>query len=950
MHILSHSHMDVGWLQRVNDIYTNVVRNIYNTTIKALDQNPGRRFVAAESVFFSRWWNEQPDEVRKMVRDMVESGRLQFVGGGWVQNDEAVPHYTTIIDQMTLGLRFLNDTFGPQCGTPSVAWQADPFGHSVSQASLFARMGFSSLMIGRITFTLKDKWSQSHSLEFVWQADPQRQGGDGGHIFAWVPENTYVNPGHISFGSEYCMYSEESYEFQDTRVPNLLLTYAERQTEMYTNDTVAMMSGGDLAFTRGDCRFQKQDAFITTANRISQAMQQRTPVYVVHSTPACYIEALRAKSRTWPRYSGDLLPYTDMPGRTWTGFYTTRPSQKMLVRYANGFLQASKQLSVLGSGDTSAQVRHLGEAVATLLHHDAITGTSMDDVAKNYTDILSDGIESCERLVSTTLVSLLDPGILRTDELAKRLGFCHLLNQSDCKHTTANNKAPQFGVVIYNPASVRVSPYVRLPLSTGDSVVLSVTGPGGTKVESQVVPLAPHRHKIPERQGIAESSLVFQANVQALGASIYHVKSGKVTTKKLRNFLEIHEQDNYIENERYRVEIEPGTGLVSTIVLRQPQASVKLHQSFGAYAYGDDSPEQVRSPGHYVFSAYSEARAMGDQVIHRVVKGPVVQEIHQIFNDYISQVISLQKNSPFIEFTWTVGPLTKLMASTGWAKKSGCDVVSQFESNLNSSEFYTDSNGWKNMRRIRTLQSYALPIPSNYYPVTSWIYIKDRIKGLQMMILPDRPQGGSSLRSGQLELMVHRRHNTNDNLGVGEVLQETGSDGAGLVAKGTHRLFLGSIAEAGPLLRPQALQLVYRPLLVFAPAGWRPKNEKFTGLRAPLPSTVHVLTLERLSANQVLLRLEHLAVTKAIVMLNVTRLLTGHLLKDLQPVTLAANQFLSNATRQHWPTGRFGQQRPQVESVRMIAPEIMTVPSTGDNVVRLKPRQIVTFLATLVDE
>ncbi|XP_049513868.1 lysosomal alpha-mannosidase [Dermacentor silvarum] len=717
--------------------------------------------------------------------------------------------------------------------------------------------------------------------------------GDGGHIFAWVPENTYVNPGHISFGSEYCMYSEESYEFQDTRIPNLLLTYAERQTEMYTNDTVAMMSGGDLAFTRGDCRFQKQDAFITTANRISQAMQQRTPVYVVHSTPACYIEALRAKSRTWPRYSGDLLPYTDMPGRTWTGFYTTRPSQKMLVRYANGFLQ---------------------------------------------------------RLVSTTLVSLLDPGILRTDELAKRLGFCHLLNQSDCKHTTANNKAPQFGVVIYNPASARVSPYVRLPLSTGDSVVLSVTGPGGTKVESQVVPLAPHRHKIPERQGMAESSLVFQANVQPLGASIYHVKSGKVTTKKLRNFLEIHEQDNYIENERYRVEIEPGTGLVSTIVLRQPQASVKLHQSFGAYAYGDDSPEQVRSPGHYVFSAYSEARAMGDQVIHRVVKGPVVQEIHQIFNDYISQVISLQKNSPFIEFTWTVGPLTKLMASTGWAKKSGCDVVSQFESNLNSSEFYTDSNGWKNMRRIRTLQSYALPIPSNYYPVTSWIYIKDRIKGLQMMILPDRPQGGSSLRSGQLELMVHRRHNTNDNLGVGEVLQETGSDGAGLVAKGTHRLFLGSIAEAGPLLRPQALQLVYRPLLVFAPAGWRPKNEKFTGLRAPLPSTVHVLTLERLSANQVLLRLEHLAVTKAIVMLNVTRLLTGHLLKDLQPVTLAANQFLSNATRQHWPTGRFGQQRPQVESVRMIAPEIMTVPSTGDNVVRLKPRQIVTFLATLVDE
>ncbi|XP_054925075.1 lysosomal alpha-mannosidase-like [Dermacentor andersoni] len=473
----------------------------------------------------------------------------------------------------------------------------------------------------------------------------------------------------------------------------------------------------------------------------------------------------------------------------------------------------------------------------------------------------------------------------------------------------------------------------------------------GHQASSQVVPLAPHRHKIPERQGNAESSLVFQANVEPLGATIYHVKSGRAAAEKLRNFLEIHEQDNYIENERYRVEIEPGTSLVSTVVLRQPQTSVKLRQSFGAYAFSEyAAPDNVRPPGHYVFSAYSEARTMGDQVIHRVVKGPVVQEIHQIFNGYISQVISLHKNSPFIEFTWTVGPLTMLMDSAGWAKKTGCDVVSQFESNLNSSEFYTDSNGWKNMRRIRTQQPYALPIPSNYYPVTSWIYIKDRIKGLQMMILPDRPQGGSSLRSGQLELMVHRRHNTNDALGVSESLQEMGADGAGLVAKGTHRLFLGSIAEAGPLLRPQALQLVYRPLLVFTPAGWRPKKEKFIGLRAPLPSTVHVLTLERLSANQVLLRLEHLAVTKAFVMLNVTRLLAGRLLKDLQPVTLAANQFLPNATRQHWPTARLGLQRPHVESIRMTSPEVMIVPSTGDNVVRLKPRQIVTFLATVVDE
>ena len=38
-------------------------------------------------------------------------------------------------------------------------------------------------------------------------------------------------------------------------------------------------------------------------------------------------------------------------------------------------------------------------------------------------------------------------------------------------------------------------------------------------------------------------------------------------------------------------------------------------------------------------------------------EGPVVTEVHQKFNDWISQVVRLYNNSNHIEFQWMVGPI-----------------------------------------------------------------------------------------------------------------------------------------------------------------------------------------------------------------------------------------------------------------------------------------------------
>ncbi|CAF5045895.1 unnamed protein product, partial [Rotaria magnacalcarata] len=145
VHIVPHTHDDVGWLKTVdqyyygarNDIQHAAVQFILDSAIQALVENPDRRFIYVEIAFFWRWWLQQTEEMQNTVRQLVNQGRLEFVSGGWSMNDEGVTHYNSIIDQHSLGAEFLRDQFG-ECGRPKLGWQIDPFGHSRQVASLFA--------------------------------------------------------------------------------------------------------------------------------------------------------------------------------------------------------------------------------------------------------------------------------------------------------------------------------------------------------------------------------------------------------------------------------------------------------------------------------------------------------------------------------------------------------------------------------------------------------------------------------------------------------------------------------------------------------------------------------------------------------------------------------------------------------------------------------------------
>jgi hypothetical protein len=185
VHVVPHTHDDVGWRKTVEQYYyggnnsideRGAVHSIISTVVESLTENPARTFTYVEAKFFSMWWNEQGDAVKDSVRYLIANQQLSFVNGGWCMHDEATTHYMGMIDQTTLGHRFLLNELGV---VPTVGWQLDPFGHSATQASLLtSRAGFDALYFGRIDYQDLALRQETSECEGVWESSSNLDNSD----------------------------------------------------------------------------------------------------------------------------------------------------------------------------------------------------------------------------------------------------------------------------------------------------------------------------------------------------------------------------------------------------------------------------------------------------------------------------------------------------------------------------------------------------------------------------------------------------------------------------------------------------------------------------------------------------------------------------------------------------------------------------------------------------
>jgi lysosomal alpha-mannosidase len=344
--------------------------------------------------------------------------------------------------------------------------------------------------------------------------------------------------------------------------------------------------------------------------------------------------------------------------------------------------------------------------------------------------------------------------------------------------------------------------------------------------------------RMPGRSSAVEQELVFLASDLApLGFTTFFVHKNEEVEEDGEEREEREEEYSLGQAGGLRVLASSSSPSLRVI---DPRRGVDLPVEVEALYYrghrGNNSEFEFRASGAYIFRPEKGGAVGLGGHTDTLVQGPVVDELVRTYADadWLTLAVRVYHSLGQLEVAWLAGPLP-----TG--DGVGKELILRYTSSeiASGTEFQTDSLGRQLLTRVRDYRptfeiNQTEPEAQNYYPVATNIIIQD--DSHQMAVLPDRPQGGSSLASGSLELMLHRRLLDDDAFGVGEPLDEE-AFGCGLVAAGRHRLLLHSDPESmAEERRLAAIELYSAPLVVLGrPPALPPCSP------GSLPAQIHLL-------------------------------------------------------------------------------------------------------------
>ncbi len=177
-HLTGDAHIDAAWTWPWTET-VDVVRRTFGTSLQLMREYPDYTYSQSVGAYYA-WMAEKYPALNPEIRQRVKEGRWEVVGGMWVEPDLNLPDGESLVRQILIGKRFMQQQYGVDV---RIGWNPDSFGFNWQLPQIYKKSGIDYFI------TQKMDWNDTNELPlkmFYWQAP------DGSRVLTYFPHN-YTN-------------------------------------------------------------------------------------------------------------------------------------------------------------------------------------------------------------------------------------------------------------------------------------------------------------------------------------------------------------------------------------------------------------------------------------------------------------------------------------------------------------------------------------------------------------------------------------------------------------------------------------------------------------------------------------------------------------------------------------------------------------------------------------
>ncbi len=348
LYMIGNAHLDPVWLWNWQEGFQEV-KATFKSALDRMNETEDFKFSCSSAAFFE-WVEKNNPAMFEELKKRVKEGRLELVGGWWVQPDCNIPSGEGFIRQGLMGQRYFLEKFGRMAKT---GYNVDSFGHNGSLPQILKKSGMDN---------------------YVFMRPMPLEKGLPGRIFKWRSmDGSEVMTYRIPY--EYCTWGKDLEKYTD----RLKCELTDGEDELMMFYGVGNHGGGPTK---------------ENINSI-HALNEREDMPVMEmETTASFFDHIRKNGKEYPVFIGDLQHHA-------SGCYSVMSRVKRENRRAEDKLVEAESWSsiakVVENQPYPADFNKAWKGVLFNQFHDILAGTSIpsayDDASYLYGQAMAVGQE-----------------------------------------------------------------------------------------------------------------------------------------------------------------------------------------------------------------------------------------------------------------------------------------------------------------------------------------------------------------------------------------------------------------------------------------------------------------------------------------------------------------------------------------------------------------------------